>query len=269
MRLRSVVAVAAGGEDLELALASPADALLLTLADSRFPAAALRERAAAALPRVRAAGKRALVTVNHPRTRLLRDDVAALPLDMLDAVLLPHAVEPQDIRDLAVVLREFELAGGVEPGVVAVFPVIDTARGLLRAGELMAAAPRAAGLVFHTAAYARDIGARDEESGERLAFARGAVIAAARAHEGQPLVRGSELELAHMARHGFAGAVLASTAQALAANLAFEVSSARIEHARAEADVYAAARAEAHWVGRIGEQVVDAHTARKARRLLE
>lgn len=268
MPLRSVVAVPAG-EPLEAALASPADAVLLTVADAGHDVRGLRQGALYALPRVREAGKRALVRVNHPRTRMLRDDLDAIAGPGLDGVLLAQAGEPQDVRDLAVLLREFEYTRGIEPGSVAAFPVIASARGLLRAPEIARAAPRVAGLVFDAAAYAADIGARPEERGERLAYARGAVVAAARAAGRQAFAAVNPLELLNMAQYGFSGAVLPGPLGAGMANAAFSPKAHELERAREQLAAYEAARAEGAWVARYGNGIVDADGARRARQLLE
>ena len=268
MRLRSIITIGAGGAGLEAALASEADALAFTVADAGSGAALLRQAARDGITRARAAGKAALVFVNHPRTHLLRDDLDALVVEGLNGVFLPHTVEPQDVRDLAVALREFEHTRGIEPGTVAAYPVVDTARGLLRAREVAQAAPRVAGLLFDGEGYATDIGARNEEHGPRLAAARGEVVAAARAHEGFPLVAASSLETTQLAHWGFAGILLPDASGALAANAAFNPSAAAIGRAQETIASYEAARAEGAWVGRAGGRVVDAHTARGAHRTL-
>jgi citrate lyase subunit beta/citryl-CoA lyase len=269
MRLRSIVRIPTSSAGLEEALASPADAVLLTVADAARPANELRTEARDAVSRVAGGGKAALVVVNHPRTRMLREDIEATLQPGLAGVLLTHAVEPQDVRDLAALLREFEIASGVEPGTVAVFPVIDTARGLIRASEIAAAAPRVGGLVFASAAYARDIAAREEESGPRLAYARGAVVAAARAVDGLPLIEAGPLQLREMAQYGFAGAIVPDAAAATLANPAFTPPAHVLERASAAISAYDAARVEGAWVGRIREEVVDASTARRARQARE
>jgi citrate lyase subunit beta/citryl-CoA lyase len=187
----------------------------------------------------------------------------------LRGVLLPHAVDPQDVRDLAVALREFELQRAIEPGDVAVYPVIDTARGLLRAAEIVHAAPRVGGLVLDSAAYARDIGARQEEHGPRLAYARGGVVAAARAFEKLPLVVAEPLQLQTLSQYGFAGVLLADARAVTQANAAFTPSDAAVNLARRQAEAYDAARGEGAWVARLGASLVDAHTARKARQVLD
>ena len=269
MPLRSIVLIPAHGAGLDEALASAADAIAFTLAGTTVAVAELRRLACDGLARVTAAGKSGFAIVNHPRTQMLRDDAAALVGPNLRGVLLPHAVDPQDVRDLAVVLREFELQRGMEPGDIAAFPIIDTARGVLRAEEIVHAAPRVGGLVFDSASYARDIGARQEEHGPRLSFARGAVVAASRAFEKRPLVAAGSLQSSHLAQYGFAGAVIVDARTVAQVNAAFTPSSAALEVARAQAQAYDEARTRGAWVASLGPQVVDAHTARKARQSLE
>ena len=267
MRLRSVLR-AHPGEALAAALESDADAVLLVLTDETEPVEVLRRAVAEGVERVAGTGKAALVAVNHPRTRLTRDDLDALTSQRLSAVLLPHCVEPQDVRDTAVLLREFEHTRGIEPGAIALFPVIDTARGLLRASESVAAAPRTGGLVLALEAFARDVGARIEERGPRLAYARGAVVATAAAHETVVLLDGSPFELRETANYGFAGAVLDDPALAPVANDVFTPSPAAQKRARADLDAYES-RPEGAWVVRRAGAVVDAQRARAARRTLD
>ena len=268
MRLRSIVSIGVSGAGLDDALGSQADAVLLTLADASRPIDVLRREVTAALGRTATHEASALVAVNHPRTRLLRDDLDAILSPLVKGVFLPHAVEPQDVRDLAVLLREFELQRDIEPGDVAIFPVIDTARGLLKAAEIASAAPRVGGLVLHSARYARDIGARDEQKGDRLAFARGQVVAVSRALGQSPLAVSDGLELVHLAQYGFAGAILPNDRMAPAANTAFAPAATTLDHARAAVTAYDDARAEGAWVARVGDQVIDAAAARKARHIL-
>lgn len=268
MRLRSIVEVPAGGDDGP-ALASQADAVSFSLNDAGQPAPLLRAAAAAGLSRARDAGKRAIVAINHPRTRMLREDIEAIATPDLAGVLLPHACEPQDVRDLAVLLREFELARGLEPGAIAVLPVIETARGLLRASEIAAAAPRTVGLVFNSETYALDVGARAEEAGPRLAYARGAVVAAARACDALPIVVTGGPEVLFLAQHGFAGALLPGPDFVLQANVAFSPAPGARTRAERQLAAYDAARAEGAWVARTGREIVDSHAARKARALLD
>ncbi len=267
MRLPSVLR-ASPGDSLAAAIESEATAILLALTDETQPSEDLRAAVAESVERVAEAGKTALVAVNHPRAQLTRGDLDAITGANLAAILLPHCVEPQDVRDTAVLLREFEYTRDLEPGQVALFPVIDTARGLLRAAESLAAAPRVAGLVLASEPFARDVGARLEESGPRLAYARGAVVAAAAAHETVALIDGSSLELRDMANYGFAGAILDDPRLAPVANDVFAPSPSVLKRARADIAAYES-RPEGAWVARRDGMVVDAPRARQARRALD
>jgi citrate lyase subunit beta / citryl-CoA lyase len=270
VRLRSILALAPGQQPSDELLASEADAILLTVADASVPIEESRKAAMESARRIVAAGKTVLVRVNHPRTQLLREDLEGLVSNALAGVVLSHCVNPQDARDAAVMLREIELQRGIEPGEVRVFPVIDTARGLLRAAEIVDAAPRVAGLLFDGDAYARDVGGRSEENGPRMAYARGAVVAAANGFDRVPLVVSSGLEMRFLAQHGFAGAVVpAEPRLAAAANAVFTPSASAIKRAERHRDAFQAARAEGAWVARVGNEIADAHSARKAARLLE
>ena len=269
MRLRSIVAIPASLGGIDEALASPCDALLFSAADATEPAAEARTKIAAAIARTAEAGKAALVVMNHPRTRMLRDDIDALLSGGLKGVLIPHSVEPQDVRDTAVLLREFELKRNIEPGDTAIYPIIDTARGMLKAESIAAAAPRVGGLVFHTRRYAHDIGGRDEQRGERLAYARGKVVAVSRAYGHAPMVYTDGLELTYLAETGFASAILPEPRYVVNANTLFAPSPAAREFAKQALAAYDAARADGASVARIGETVIDGPAAHKARHILE
>jgi citrate lyase subunit beta/citryl-CoA lyase len=214
------------------------------------------------------AGKGALVTINHPRTRMTREDIETLLSPGLKGILIPHAVEPQDVRDLAVLLREFELQRDIEPGDTQVFPMVDTARGLLRSGDIAAAAPRVGGLVFHSRNYAHDIGARDEQQGDRLAYARGQVVAISRANGGTPLVVCDGQELVYLSQYGFAGAILPDPRMVPSANSAFSPHDAIRLQAQQALEKFEQARIDGLWVARHGERIVDAVSARRARHIV-
>ncbi|MGE0599365.1 MAG: aldolase/citrate lyase family protein [Dehalococcoidia bacterium] len=269
MRLRSILSIPAGGAGLSEALESQADAVLLTLADDILPVADLRTAAIEATKQATEAGKTVLIAVNHPRTKMLRDDIEAVLSPSVKAIVLHHATEPQDIRDTAVLLREFELKRDIEPGDTEIFPVIDTARGLVRSADIAAAAPRVGGLVFHSRNYAHDVGARDEQRGDRLAYARGQVVAVSRAYGGQPLVVADGLESQYLSQYGFAGVILRETRNVPAANAAFTpYDEIRNQHQQA-LERFEQARIAGALVARHGDRIVDSAAARRARRVVE
>jgi citrate lyase subunit beta/citryl-CoA lyase len=111
--------------------------------------------------------------------------------------------------------------------------------------------------------------ARSEAKGPRLAYARGAVVAAARAFDALPIVAAEPVDLLDLAHYGFAGAVLPDERAVATANAAFAATEAELDRARALASAYDAARGEGGWVARVGADLADVHAARKARQLLD
>ena len=96
-----------------------------------------------------------------------------------------------------------------------------------------------------------------------------AVVAASRAFEKLPIVAGEPLQLPHLAHYVCAGALLPDSRAASLANAAFTPPPHVLELAHRQVAAYEAARGEGAWVARLGSQVVDAHTARKARQIIE
>lgn len=269
MRLRSIVRLGTAGEGLTDALVSTADAILLDLATDARPPQSLRNTAIEALHRVNEAEKTAIVLVNNPRTGLLRADLEAVLSHNLNGVFVPHVTDPQEVRDTAVLLRELELQRGLEPGHVSLLPVIDTARGLLRSIDIVSAAPRVGGLVLDQDAYAFDTGARPEERGDRLSYARGQVVAVARAYDRFPLVMADAIDLQYLGQYGFAGAVIPDARSAANANNMFAPMPRALDRASRHLEAYEAARSQGQVVTRSGSDIVDAHAARRARQVLE
>ncbi len=269
MRLRSIFALSPAGSNLDEALGSVSDGLLATVAHASVPVEEARHAALAAVTAAVAAGKFAFVTVNHPRTQFLRGDLEALVSPELRGVVINHCVEPQDVRDTAVLLREFELARDIEPGTIAIIPAIGTARGLVRCIEIVNAAPRVAALLFDSPAYTRDIGARIEERGTRLSYARGAIVAAARAFDCLPLVTADAFELRDLGHYGFSGAIVSDARAAVSAATAFATLELERRRAQSLIDAYDATKAERAWVARVDDEVADASAVRRARQLLD
>jgi citrate lyase subunit beta/citryl-CoA lyase len=200
---------------------------------------------------------------------MTREDIEAVLTPDVKGILIPHAVEPQDVRDLAVLLREFELQREIEPGATHIWPVIDTARGLLRANDIAMAAPRVGGLVFHSRHYAHDIEARDEQKGDRLAFARGQVVAVARAIGGLPLIVADGLESQYLSQYGFAGVVMKETRMVPTANASFTPYDEVRTQSQQALERFEQARIAGMWVARHGERVIDSLAARRARRHMD
>jgi len=182
--LRSLLFVPAGdARKTERALASAADAVILDLEDALAGDQKAGARQAAGEVVARAGGAmKVVVRVNAIETELTRDDVQAVVRQGLTAVVLPKVRAPQDLRDLDVLLREAETARGVRPGAVAVIPLIESARALLRCEEIARATDRAIALALGGEDLSLELGVERTADGAALAHARGVIATVAAAY---------------------------------------------------------------------------------------
>ncbi len=160
-----------------------ADAFVVDLEDAVPP----REKAAArkaTVPAVAALSAVApvFVRVNAIGSGLTREDVLAAVRPGLAAVILPKVRSPQEVRDLDVLLREAESANGVRPGDVAMMPLIETPRGLLRCSEIAQASDRVFALSIGAEDYCAELEVERNVEGTAISHLRYTVVAIASAH---------------------------------------------------------------------------------------
>lgn len=186
MRLMRSLLFVPANRDRMIAAArrSAADAIVLDLEDAVADAAKGEGRAAAAraIPAFAADGRELFVRLNGLASRLTRDDVAAVVQPGIAGVVLPKVEAPQDLRDLDVLLREAEMANSVRPGDVAVIPIIESARGVLRCEEIAQATDRLIALSVGGEDYSADIGVERDANGIGLQHIRGVVVQVATAY---------------------------------------------------------------------------------------
>lgn len=123
-------------------------------------------------------GRERVVRTNAASTPDFAADLAALPLDRLDAIFLPKAENPSDVTKLAAWLD------ASEPGAARARPIdivvsIETPRGLLRALAIADASPRISALFFGSGDYSVATGSAVTE--RSLAVPRALIVAAASA----------------------------------------------------------------------------------------
>jgi citrate lyase subunit beta / citryl-CoA lyase len=145
--LRSALFVPADRLDrLTKALALPADALIVDLEDSVTTSVKDQARQHVhALTRTRQAGAPELcVRINALAQRRLSDDLAAAVGPALLAVLVPKVDSVEEIEAVDAALSRIEAERGLAPGSVRIWPLIESARAVLAAGDIAAASPRIA-----------------------------------------------------------------------------------------------------------------------------
>ena len=278
--MRSLLFVPAHRANMvEKAAGVPADVIVLDLEDAvpLQEKAAARESIRGSIDSPKAAGKAVHVRINHLDTGLTRDDLSAAIGPGLDGLLFPKAQGAAQIRELDVMIREAELHSGVRPGTVALFPMIETARGVLRCEEIATASTRIAGLAFGGEDYAADIGVPRTPRANEFEYARRVIIHCAIAYGLQPLdaiyaTLHDEPGLIEDARYGrsigMKGKYVVHPDQVGPVNEVFAPTAAELATARKIVDAYDAAMQGGVGVIDVDGQLVDVPVANRARDLL-
>jgi citrate lyase beta subunit len=183
-RLRRSLLITPGHrrERLEKAARLPADCLCFDLEDGVPPARKAEARAtiAALLPALDAGPRERAVRLNAVGTEEWEQDLAALPWDSLDAVLVPKVETPEALRLLD--QRLAALAGGRR---IAVIATLETPRGVLNALAIAEASQNLAALFFGPGDYVVQTGAA--LTPRALDYPRAVIAAAAGAVGAQAL----------------------------------------------------------------------------------
>lgn len=254
------------------------DAVILDLEDSVAPAEkdAARLLVRAALRAVPFYGAEKMVRIN--RLPLGLEDVRCLVPHGVHTILLPKAERAEEVRavhDQIERLRRADAPGERAP--VHLLPIVESARGVLAAAEIAAAAPSVVALAIGLEDYTADIGARRSADGEESAWALGQVVNAARAAGVQPLASvfaavddepGLRAWAARAAGLGFEGVGCLHPRQVRPVHEAFAPDAAEVRRAQAIVDRFAAAAAEGEGVIAVDGEMVDAPVVARARRVL-
>lgn len=277
-RLRRTLLMAPGhrAERLRKALSCGADSVVFDLEDGVPPAQkaaarqavaeVLRETAGAAL----APGVERCVRINALASGLAADDLAALPLEALDAVMVPKVESAAEVRAL-----EALLAHG--PGRELPFVLtLETPLGVLRALEIAQASARTTALFFGSGDYTAATGSA--LSAQALLVPRSLVAAAAAAVGAQAIDAAFFENLrdeaatradAQAARElGFAGKVVFHPAQVAAVNAVFSPSPQEVARARELLDAWAQSQASGAGTALVNGRFVAVDLVEPARRVL-
>ena len=159
-----------------------ADAVVLDLEDSvregqktearKLVAEALRARESDEIP--------IYVRINPVGGELWQEDVKAVAAPCLRGVRAPKAESSQQLLALDQALSAIETRAGLPVGAIRIVPTIETAAGVLAAGE-MARAPRVEAMCFGMADFVRDIGGEVDESGSTTLYAQSHLVLVSRA----------------------------------------------------------------------------------------
>ena len=181
----------------EKALASAADAVFLDLEDAVAPdsKAAARGDVVSTLKELDWQGRLKLYRANALDTPYFYRDLIGVVEEAggaLDAVIVPKVNRPEDLHVVSTLLSQLELAMDLEKGRIKIEAQIESAEGLVNAGEISRATDRLTALHFGPGDFAASvsmpqssIGVMDEWDeaypGHRFHYAMQSIVVAARA----------------------------------------------------------------------------------------
>jgi citrate lyase subunit beta/citryl-CoA lyase len=257
-----------------------ADIIVIDLEDAVPPAEkeSARNNVPHAIESLKAAGKSVHLRVNHLTTGLTRDDLMAAVGPGLDGILMPKVNGASQVRELDVLLRERELHSSVRPGTIALFPMIESARGVLRCEEIAIASTRIAGLGLGGEDYAADLGIARTPEGRELDYARRVIVHVGAAYRLRALdaiytnLR-DEPGLISDARYarsiGFSGKYVIHPDQIEPVNRVFSPTQEEVESARKIVSAFEAAEAQGLGTLEVDGQMVDIPVVKRARATLD
>lgn len=153
------------------ALASGADAVILDLEDAvsldaKGPA---REAIAILLDEIEASGREVPgpaihVRVNRTAGGMEPLDLAVAVHPVVDGVRLPKVEEAAEVRTASTAIAALERARGMEVGRLALYPTIESARGVTNAEAIAASDPRVARLVLGHADLIADLESEGDDA---------------------------------------------------------------------------------------------------------
>jgi citrate lyase subunit beta/citryl-CoA lyase len=266
---------------IEKAPSAKADVICLDLEDSVPPAEkeAARPLAQRAIETLAGGASSIYVRINGYWTGLTDDDLRAMVRPGLHGIVLSKAESVEEVQRADLLITELERECGIEPGMVALAPLLETAKGIAYAREICAVSDRITAAVFGAEDYATDIGVQRTERGDEIAWARSWVAVAAHAAAVTPIDTPDPdyTDEAHLRREmelaksmGYRGKLVIHPTQVAIANEIFRPGEAELAEARLiveafERDGLAQGRAAIPLDGKM----VDTPIYWRAKRLLE
>jgi citrate lyase subunit beta / citryl-CoA lyase len=188
VRRSELVCPASSLKMMTKAAASAADEVIFDLEDG----CALSQKIAARKTLIEAfqtldfKGKIRAFRPNGPHTKFFyRDVIEVVEVvgSKIDVMVVPKIRDAADVLFADRLLTQIELNVGLEPGRIKLEILIESARAVLRAEEIAACCSRLDALIFGTADYAGDIGARGplRDQFTHYHYVKAKILAAARA----------------------------------------------------------------------------------------
>jgi citrate lyase subunit beta/citryl-CoA lyase len=259
---------------LEKARTLPADALIFDLEDAVAPDAKEMARTnVVAAAWSKAYGKREIaIRCNGLATPWGTADIAAIATSGADAILVPKVESAAEVTHVVSLL---DAAGG--PSDMAVWAMMETPKGILRAEEIAGAHPRLALFVMGTNDLVKDMRARHTPMRLPMVTALGLGMLAARAY-GLTILDGVYNDIQDIAGFravcqqglelGFDGKTLIHPSQVEPCNEIFAPSASELEMAGKIVTAFRAAQAEGKGVATVDGRMIENLHVEQAERAL-
>ena len=259
---------------LDKARSLPADALIFDLEDAVAPDAKEAARANVVVAaQSKAYGRREIVIrCNGLGTEWGRADVSAIANSGADAILVPKLESAADVTNIVALLD----AAGAPPS-MAVWGMMETPRGILRAEEIAGASPRLACLIMGTNDLVKDLRAQHTPLRLPMVVPLGFTLLAARAHGLAILdgvyndiqdIEGFKASCRQGLEFGFDGKTLIHPTQVEPCNEIFAPSAAELAMAEKIVAGFEKARAEGKGVVTVdGRMIENLHVEQAQRQL--
>jgi citrate lyase subunit beta/citryl-CoA lyase len=209
-----------------------------------------------------------LVRINPVGSRWLQDDLAfAGSLPGIGGVVLPKTETTEQLRIVAQAV-----------GADRVFPLLETARGVLNAVGLADTMADVPALLFGAEDLTAEMGVKRTTDGEELLFARSQVVLAATAAGADAIdavftdvadADGLRRDATRARALGFRGKMTIHPNQIAIVNEVFSPTAAEIDQANRVISAYATAQAAGDGVLRLGNEMIDAPVVARAQKVLE
>lgn len=256
------------------ATAAGADAVIVDLEDATAPAEKVRAREV--IRSLRFGGSASPAGRGGTKGPVIFVRVNAIPRDDMEAELA-LAVESGAAGAVIPKVDDPQTVIGAAWHGLALVPMIESARGLLRAADIASANELVAGIAFGSWDFAADVGAVHSPDGAEVAYARSMVVVAAAAGGvaaidtpwldlGDPKAAGREADRAR--RLGYSGKLAIHPAQVGPINAAFTPGADEVRLAQGIVDAFDRAVAAGSGVATFKGRMIDRPLVLAARRVL-
>jgi citrate lyase subunit beta / citryl-CoA lyase len=221
---------------------------------------------------------RAYVRVNGVSTPWCHQDLLAAVAAGVHGVMLPKTESAEDARLVDWLLTQLEAEAGLTPGAIELIPLVESAKGVLKASDIAASTPRVRCLAFGGGDYTSDVGIEWTDAEDEFAYARAQLVHASVAAGIDAPIDTVVLQVRDVDRFsksaerakrmGFQGKLCIHPDQVPAANRVFSPSEAQIIEAQRMLTAFRAAEGGGSASIQVDGVFVDYAVVRRATRIL-